>query len=190
VLRLTERCLSWCWAWELFYPGMRLEGTVFNELRDDGSTSGGGPVEARRRGSVAQNRGTYLRPWARPAGPVPEGDLDPVVVEDGAFRRVVVPRGRAELAGFGERLAGQVRAMVAPHPSREPVPSVSRCAACEFRPPCLAMNLGQDPGPSLAAGYVQRRLDPEPGRLGGGTWSVGRGAAPPGRSGGPGGALT
>jgi hypothetical protein len=187
VLRLAERCLSWCWAWELFYPGMRIEGTVFNELCEDGARSSTGPVTPRRRGSVSQNRGTYLRRWAR-AEPAehPENDLEPVVVQDGAFRRVVVPRARAELAGFGERIAGQVRAMVARDPPRDPVPTARRCAACEFRAPCLSMNLGEDPAALLAAGYVQRNREPLPGQLGGGTWSTGRGAAPPPREfGGP-----
>jgi hypothetical protein len=183
VLRLTERCLSWAYAWELFYPGMRIEGTVYNELRDDGSVSPSGPVEPRRRGSVSQNRGTYLRPWAQPTERPGDGDLAPVVVQNDVFRRVVVPRGGFELAGFGERLAAQVRSMVAVDPETDPRPAVHRCAGCEFRPPCLSMSLGDDPSGLLAAGYVQRSHEPTPGQLGGGTWSTGRGAAPPDFSG-------
>lgn len=183
VLRLTERCLSWAFAWELFYPGMRIEGTVYNELRDDGSAAARGPVEPRRRGSVAQNRGTYLRPWSRPESQPPErpesGGLEPLVVRNDVFRRVVVPRGRVELDRFGERIAAQVRSMVAPDAATDPRPAVARCARCEFRPPCISMNLGEDPSGLLAAGYVQRSHDPTPGHLGGGTWSMGRGAAPP-----------
>lgn len=187
VLRLTERCLSWCWAWELFYPGMRIEGTVFNELRDDVPVPAEGPATPTRRGSIPQSRGTYLRPWAQPDPPLDDpGELDPVVTGDGAFRRVVVPRARAELAAFGERLAVQLDAMTAPDVDRHPAPADRRCAACGFRAPCLTMNLGEDPAALLAAGYVARTHEPTPGRLGGGTWSIGRGAAPPEFGGPPG----
>jgi hypothetical protein len=167
---------------------MRIEGTLFNELRDDGSATADGPVEPRRRGSVTQNRGTYLRPWAPPTERErDEGYGQPVVVENGTFRRVVVPRRRAELASFGERVAAQLRSMTGSDVHCHPTPSARRCVACSFRAPCLTMNLGDDPAGLLAAGYVQRSHDPEPGQLGGGTWSVGRGAAPPdfGRSAGP-----
>jgi len=41
------------------------------------------------------------------------------------------------------------------------------------------MNAGADPARLLAAGYRPRSHDPVPGQLGGGTWSTGRGAAPP-----------
>ncbi len=181
VLRLTERCLSWCWAWEQFYPGMRIEGTVFNELRDDVPMQAEGPATPTRRGSVAQNRGTYLRPWAQPEPRLddPSEDLQPIVVGEGAFRRVVVPRARAELAGFGERLAAQVAAITDPDVDCYPTPASERCAACDFRAPCRTMNLGDDPTALLTAGYTERDREPIPGQLGGGTWSTGRGAAPP-----------
>jgi hypothetical protein len=174
VLRLSERCLSWVFAWELFHPGMRIEGTVYNELRDDGSAAPRAPVRPRRRGGVAQNRGGSA------AGPLDPGESEPMVVRNEVFRRVVVPRSRVELRRFGERLAAQVREMAAPEVTVDPRPAVSRCARCEFRPPCTSMNLGEDPAGLLAAGYVQRGHDPTPGRLGGGTWSTGRGARPPG----------
>ncbi len=179
LLRLSERCLSWCWAWELFYPGMRIEGTVFNELRDDLEVPATGPATPTRRGSVAQNRGTYLRPWAQSHLDDPTQDREPIVTTDGMFRRVVVSRARAELAGFGERMAAQVVTMVSEDVDCHPTPTTGRCAACDFRGPCLTMNLGEDPAALLAAGYTERDHEPVPGQLGGGTWSVGRGAAPP-----------
>ncbi|MPZ65375.1 MAG: hypothetical protein GEU83_07595 [Pseudonocardiaceae bacterium] len=33
MLLLDERTVTWCWGWELFYLGMRLAGTMYNELR-------------------------------------------------------------------------------------------------------------------------------------------------------------
>jgi len=51
---------------------------------------------------------------AEPAGPAAE------VVEGDLFRRVRLPRARAELASFGERLAAQVTAMVDPTFGRPP----------------------------------------------------------------------
>lgn len=184
VLRLSERCLSWVFAWELFHPGMRIEGTVYNELRDDGAAAPREPVEPRRRGGVAQNRGRAAGatdPTAPAERSGPSGS-EPLVVRNDVFRRVVVPRTRTELRRFGERLAAQVRGMVAPEAAVDPRPAASRCARCEFRPPCTSMNLGEDPAGLLAAGYVQRNHDPVPGRLGGGTWG-GRGAVPPGLGG-------
>lgn len=188
VLRLTERCLSWSWAWELFYPGMRIEGTVFNELRDDVPIPADGPATPTRRGSVPQNwGGSYTFPWSQPLARLddPTADLEPSVVTDGVFRRVVVPRARAELAAFGERLAAQVVAMTAPDVRCDPIPAPGRCAACAFRAPCLTMSMGEDPAALFAAGYVERNHEPIPGQLGGGTWSMGRGAAPPPEFGGP-----
>lgn len=96
-----------------------------------------------------------------------------------AFRRGRLPRSRAKLRGFGERLAVQVREMVDPGLVCYPTPASRRCARCAFRAPCLAMNAGADPARLLAAGYRPRSHDPVPGQLGGGTWSTGRGAAPP-----------
>ncbi|MBV9313362.1 MAG: hypothetical protein JO100_06340 [Pseudonocardia sp.] len=182
LLRLSERCLSWCWAWEAFYPGMRIEGTVFNELRHDGPTPAGGPATPIQRGAVAQNRGAYLRPWGQPEphpDEVGEVDLTAAVAVNGPFRRVVVPRARAEVAEFGTRIAGQVTEMITPGIHCHPTPSIARCADCEFRTPCQTMNEGHDPTLMLASEYVHRSHEPTPGRLGSGTWSIGRGAAPP-----------
>ncbi len=65
-------------------------------------------------------------------------------------------------------------------PAIYPEPSLDNCPACEFLDPCLAMFAGQDPEPLLASSYRDRPPDlPLEGRLGGGAWGVGRGAAPP-----------
>src|SRR3712207_1779378 len=35
TLQLDERTIAWCWAWPLFYLGMRVAGTMYNEIRAD-----------------------------------------------------------------------------------------------------------------------------------------------------------
>ncbi|HEY6422497.1 MAG TPA: hypothetical protein VIY28_04455, partial [Pseudonocardiaceae bacterium] len=35
ALQLDERTIVWCWAWPLFYLGMRIAGTIYNEIRPD-----------------------------------------------------------------------------------------------------------------------------------------------------------
>jgi hypothetical protein len=184
LLRLEERCLSWCWAFEQAYPGIRVEGTVFNELRSDAEPPVVAPARPARRGGLPQSGHSYVRPWSRASGSEPEVSevsevSEPEVVEGELFRRVRLPRARAELAGFGERLAAQVHAMVDPEVACYPTPAPRRCGRCAFRAPCVAMNTGADAAALLAADYRARNHDPVPGQLGGGTWSTGRGAAPP-----------
>ena len=62
----------------------------------------------------------------------------------------------------------------------EPTPR-GRTAACPFRAPCLAMNRGEDPDAAARRrDYRRRPVDMlEEGRLGGVSWGMGRGAAPP-----------
>jgi len=60
-----------------------------------------------------------------------------------------------------------------PHPTR------ANCSQCDFRAPCIAMNEGADADALLDAGYRERGPDLVEGRLGGVSWSMNRGAAPP-----------
>jgi hypothetical protein len=186
LLRLDERCLSWCWAFEQAHPGMRVAGTVFNELRADAELPSVAPARPERRGRLQQSGDSYVRPWSaaessEPGAESSEPGAEPEaeVEQTEAFRRVRLPRARAELSGFGQRLAAQVRQMVDPGLVCYPTPASRRCARCAFRAPCLTMNAGADPARLLADGYRPRSHDPVPGQLGGGTWSTGRGAAPP-----------
>ena len=53
------------------------------------------------------------------------------------------------------------------------------CVSCPFLTPCLAMQDGNDVEDVLARDYRPKpREEPEEGRLGGATWSMGRGAMP------------
>jgi hypothetical protein len=99
---------------------------------------------------------------------------------DGQFRRTQVPRGLAELERVRHKVGSEAfdmtRAGVAVYPS----PSWDICSACAFRPPCMALNTGADAEAVLDAGYRRRPpAEVQEGRLGGATWSMGRGAAPP-----------
>lgn len=177
VLRRDDRCLSWCWAWEQAYPGIRIEGTIYNELRV-GSPEAEQPPPGPR-GTVPQTQGTYLRPWSPAQEPVPSPDYDLRVRPGADFRRVQVPRSRAEVAAFGDRLADQLLDMVDPGLRVYPNPFPPHCGRCAFRPPCQAVDAGGDVESLLAASYRERDHEPKPGTLGSTTWSLGRGAAPP-----------
>jgi hypothetical protein len=132
-LRLDERELTACWAWEQDHLGMHVSGTQYTELR----------------------------------------------VAPPAIRRTVVARSATEQAHAARRLGLQVRAMVDAD-EVEPTPQWAHCRACAFRAPCIAMNRGDDPAPLLARDYRSRPADRlEEGRLGGVSWGMGRGAAPP-----------
>jgi hypothetical protein len=132
-LRLDEREVTACWAWQQDHLGMHVSGTLYTELR----------------------------------------------VEPPAIRRTVVARSRTEQERAARRLALQVRAMVEVD-AVEPTPRWEHCRACAFRAPCIAMNRGDDPSALFARDYRPRPADQlEEGRLGGVSWGMGRGAAPP-----------
>jgi hypothetical protein len=133
-LRLDEREVTACWAWEQDHLGMQVSGTQYTEFR----------------------------------------------VEPIAFRRTTVTRSRAELQGAARRLGLEARAMTTAPATVEPTPAWGHCRACAFRAPCIAMNHGDDPSDLLARDYRSRPPDElEEGRLGGTSWGLGRGAAPP-----------
>jgi hypothetical protein len=197
-LLLDEELVAACWALERFYPGMRVAGTVHNELRlDPAGPAAPAPATRPRRwprpGRAGRDhqRGLpqheasgggrslpYRRRGAARAGP-PEAAA---VVSQGnqQFRRTRVRRDPAELEAMGARLAAEALDMVDPGLRLYPTPAPGHCAACQFVAPCLAMEQGGDVGAVLAAGFRDRGPERvEPGRLGAGTWGTGRGAAPP-----------
>ena len=179
-LLLDEHCLAWCWAWELFYPGMRVAGTIYNELRLDAPVAGrpADPAVLPARSPVSQHRRMYEPPTEtrRP----PPGTPRVFQETAGAFRRTQILRTDAELAAFGARVALEALEMTDPDLPLYPNPSPDHCARCAYRAPCIAMNEDEDPEPVLTARYRTRLPEPlEEGRLGGSAWSMGRGAAPP-----------
>jgi hypothetical protein len=95
-------------------------------------------------------------------------------------RRTTVRFGPARKEAAAARLGRSVRRMLADGLDVVPNPSWAHCARCPFRAPCVALEQGEDVTELLATGYRPRPADVvEEGRLGGGTWSMGRGAAPP-----------
>jgi len=145
-----EEALTACWAWEQFYLGMAVTGTIYNEL-------------SRTRG--------HGRPWLRL----------------GAARRAV----RQHEPSGGGRSIPQHRRMYAR--AREParVKPVEQRTGPGFRRTWLrrtpgdvaaaGLRLGADVAEMARSdGFWPRPPDSqEEGRLGGRSWAMGRGAAPP-----------
>jgi hypothetical protein len=206
-LLLDEEAVAAGWALEQVYPGMRIAGTVHNELRwanlpigPTGEPAGRNltivgrrptPSRFRRRLRRRHERGLpqheasgggrslpYARRGAARARPADQAAVE--VQGDGAFRRTRVRRDRAELAAMGARLAAEALEMVDPGLRLYPSPSPEHCGSCQFVAPCLAVERGGDVRAVLEAGYRDRGPERvEPGRLGAATWGMGRGAAPP-----------
>ena len=189
-LLLDEELVAACWAMERSYPGMRIAGTIHNELLDPtGDPSP--PVEplAPRtawsrlgRRPVHSDRQTrrslpYARRGIRLAPP------DPAAISsqgDGEFRRTRILRDPAEVVAMGARLAAAALAMVDPELRLYPNPAPEHCGSCQFVAPCLTLERGGDVRAVLETAYRDRGPDcVEPGRLGSATWGTGRGAAPP-----------
>jgi hypothetical protein len=103
--------------------------------------------------------------------------------EDGeveSFRRTPIGKTPAELAVIGERLASEAKEMVDPYLRLYPSPSIDHCPSCAYRAPCRALDRAEDPEPILRVDYRHPPdAEPEEGRLGGVSWGMGRGAAPP-----------
>jgi hypothetical protein len=100
--------------------------------------------------------------------------------DEETFRRTPVRRGLAELERVRHKLGCEAREMTSAGLAVYPAPEWDVCSACLYRPPCIALDAGGDTEAVLATGY--RRRPPavvQEGRLGGSTWSMGRGAAPP-----------
>jgi hypothetical protein len=170
VLLLDAQGVSFCWAWEIFYLGMRIAGTIYNELRTDVVPTAvqASPTPT---GPVAQHRRMYAQA-AKPASGVSR-------VETEAFRRTCIPRSRAELDHAGAMIALEALEMTDPGLRCYPNPSPTHCPTCKYRQPCIAMNEGADAEAILRSAYRLRPAEQvEEGRLGGQTWSMNRGAMP------------
>jgi hypothetical protein len=185
-----EEALAACWAWEQFYLGMGITGTIYNELRRPPSPgparrprwawlrrhlprvrqhepSGGGR-------SIPQHR----RMYARAREPARAEAIEQRTYD--GFRRTWLRRAPEDITAAGRRLGADIAEMVRPDLAVYPEPSDRHCPPCPYLEPCLALREGRDAGAVLRSGYRQRPPDgPEEGRLGGRSWAMGRGAAPP-----------
>lgn len=179
LLVLDEAGVSACWAWERFFIGMRIAGVVYNELRVPQSEAGREPSMStgeRAAPITPEPLSGHRRMYAQPAR-----NPDPSIEQFGtdSFRRTVIPRSRSELDQAAVELAGEALDMTRGDVALNAHPTRSNCASCAYRRPCLAIRKGTDPAEILAADYKVRATETEEGRLGGMTWSMNRGAAPP-----------
>ena len=175
-LLLDERGASFCWAWERAFIGMDLAGTIYNELRTDVDLDGLPPVPPTGTTAPAPVTG-HRRMYVRAGRPA-----DPEVTREGddVFRRTRIRRGPVEMERVRHKLAVEAREMTGAGVAVYPTPAWASCAPCRFRPPCLALDTGDDADAVVAGGYRPApRPEPVAGRLGDVTWSIGRGAAPP-----------
>jgi hypothetical protein len=197
-LAADEAALAACWAWEQFYLGLAITGTIWNELRVQpgeaadrprrrwrwprrSDTETGGPPLVRQHEPSGGGRSVpqHRRMYARTAEPAHAAPVEQVTGP--GFRRTWLRRRPQDVAAAGRRLAVDAAAMVAPEVATDPSPSDRNCPPCVFGDPCRAMMAGQDPAGVLAAGYQPRPAPGvQPGRLGSHAWGQGRGAAPPG----------
>jgi hypothetical protein len=187
-----EEALAACWAWEQFYIGMAIAGTIYNELRipptrprrwprprmrprtaaalpavRQHEPSGGGR-------SVPQHRRMYAQAREpKRVKPIEQLEAD-------VFRRTWVRRDPADVKEAGRRLGTDVAEMICEDLAIYPEPGNEKCPPCSFRTPCQAMQEARDETQILRTGYRKRPPQPpEEGRLGGRAWSTGRGAVPP-----------
>ena len=200
-----QEAVTACWAWEQFYIGMAIAGTIHNELRlTPGPAPGAGPPPPPGRAVTGfrrlLTRGRSGQPRPRLAQHEPSGGgrsiphhrrmyavareparHDRVVQHTtAAFRRTLVRRSPEEVAAAGAGLAAEAALMTGPSVGTEPSRSAENCAACAYADPCQALFDGQDADAVLRSGYRRRQaLALIEGRLGGGAWGLGRGAAPP-----------
>lgn len=149
---------------------------IYNELRSSADLDQALAVQATPGpGSVAPvgHRRMYVR---ADRAAVPE------ITREGneVFRRTRVSRGLVELERARHQFGTEARDMTSAGLAVYPTPAWEVCSACDFRPPCMALTTGIAAEDVLAASYRRRPPAVEPeGRLGGATWSIGRGAAPP-----------
>jgi hypothetical protein len=192
VLQRDEEALASCWAWEHFYLGMTIAGTIHNELRppadfepDAEPPAARPPASTHERRGIPQSEGSgggrsvpqHRRLYARSHEPV---EPEPIIRDLGPwFRRTWIRRPRAEIEGAGRQLAREAREILDPGVIVYPSPSQSACPRCPFGAPCQALYDGDDAEAILAAQYQRRDPgDLVEGRLGGTTWSTGRGGGP------------
>jgi len=173
ALQLDERTIAWSWAWPQFYLGMKVAGTVYNEVRADAGKLDATIPQPAGPPQVVHHRRMYAR-----SGPVSGERLQAEGTD--AFRRTRVRRGQAELAAAGVDLAAEASTATSTDLDIYPSPAPEVCVRCAYRPPCLILNQGGEVSTELSRSYRHRAPEPiQEGRLGGVTWSMNRGAAPP-----------
>jgi hypothetical protein len=194
TLMRDEEAVAACWAWQEYYIGMEIAGTIHNEMRlptvvppggDRAPLSAGaaggtaGPVPQREGSGGGRSVPQHRRLDARASEPA-----EPTAVAHDTgpwFRRTWIRRSPAEIGQAGRQLAAEAREVLDPAVAVFPSPSEQACGSCPFAAPCLALYEGRDSEAEaiLTSSYRTRPPETVERRLGGVTWSTGRGAAPP-----------
>jgi len=170
---LDERSISYCWAWEKHFLGMKIAGVIYNELRRDYASRAPTGLSAFRAEDIEREASIVTTKSVQKVEPT---------LKDGDefFRRTQVARSRSALENQSRQLAFEALDMTNPQTRPYPNPSKDNCESCVYREPCVAMNEGSDATSILESCYRKRGEETfRRGRIGGGTWSVDRGAAPP-----------
>jgi hypothetical protein len=171
-LELDEQTIAWAWAWPQFYLGMQISGTIYNEIRIDARELGVTSPEPVERAPVRHRR-MYARSRTVAGERLSAEGID-------AFRRTQIRRSEAELTAAGLNLAAEINTATGADLVVYPSPTPDVCARCVYRAPCVSLNQGLDVTAELSESYRERPPESiEEGRLGGVTWSMNRGAAPP-----------
>jgi hypothetical protein len=177
-LVLDRGAASFCWALPLFFIDIPVGGTMYNELRRAPVRSGASapPAPPKGPGVALRQHGTYPRADVR-AARAPDKRIDRV--GNDLFRRTTITRKHVEVERLRAEMSAQAAEMVDPDIAVYPSPAREKCAVCPFVEPCVAVTEGSDADAILQASFRRRPRRVESGRLGGSTWGVGRGAAPP-----------
>jgi hypothetical protein len=171
-LLLDQQSVSYCWAWENFFLGMKIAGVIYNELRKEISGKTDMQANASRAGAGVERR-VYAQSIREPGQAIKQQGND-------FFRRTEVPRSRKELKNIGRQLALEILDMTDPGVRLYPNPSRENCAGCDYVTPCIAMNESASVSAILETSFRTRdERAAEGGRIGRSTWSVDRGAMPP-----------
>lgn len=184
ALLLDEELLAACWAAEQTYLGMRIAGTIHNEVLSTGLPD---PAELRaswaelpERGGIAQHEpsgGGRSIPRHRRQYGKPEQTTDDRVarLDSGGVRRTKILRGRQEVEQIGRQLGVEAVQMIDDAVAVYPTPAEQHCAPCPFLRPCLRMFEHGSADEALRSGYRRKPDGPVRGRLGGSSSGIGRG---------------
>lgn len=172
-LLLDDKSVSYCWAWENFFLGMKIAGVIYNEILKDVSGKTGLSVDASPAVAGAEPVASHRRMYGEPEQAIKQQGNE-------FFRRTQIPRSRKELKNISKQLALEIQDMTDPGARLYPNPSRENCAGCDYVAPCIAMNELASASAILETSYRKRDgRAAEDRRIGGSTWSVDRGAMPP-----------
>ena len=162
----TATASTWCSSTTTIAPGSATTASSPSSPMTTSCTS----TNARRSPAGHGRRSSSRPPW--PASRTPNCASIRLGTDVASVARTDV-----EKAAAARRLAWAALEMIDPDVRVEPDPAWTHCSRCTFRTPCITMNRGDDP--SFASYELRVPEILEEGRLGGVSWGMGRGAAPP-----------